>query len=80
MLSFDLYAIYTTDNEWSGSIKEVFPSFKEAMANRMKYANWWTANGNVKIQKFTANERNFSASEEWDIDADGTISRHYKWR
>ena len=77
MLKFDLYAIYTEDNEYGGSIKEFFSSFEEAMENRMNYANWWCPNGTVWIKKYPANRKEFYASERWYINADGTIDRHY---
>ena len=40
MLNFDLYAISTTKDECHSSIDEFFPSFEEAMAHRMEYADW----------------------------------------
>lgn len=79
MLNFDLYAIYTTDNEYNGSIKEYFVSFEDAMNNRMKYADWWSPNGRVTIKKFPANSSMTYASESWDIHEDGRIIKYHKW-
>lgn len=78
MLNFDLYAIYTDKNERNGSIDEFFTSFEEAMQNRMKYANWWCPRGNVWIKKIPAQSK-YRTSEEWLINADGTIASHYNW-
>lgn len=78
MLNFDLYAIYTEKNAYDGSIDELFTSFEEAMNNRMKYSNWYCEKGNVWIKKFS--RERFSSIEEWKIDDDGTIIKHYKWK
>ena len=77
MLDFDLYAIYTSKGERNGSIDELFTSFEEAMNNRKKYANWYCKNGDVSIQKIS--RKRFVVLEEWYINADGTIDRHYEW-
>lgn len=79
MLNFDLYAIYTEKNEYNGSIDELFTSFEEAMEQRMKYANWFREKGCVWIKKFPAKEK-FHTIEEWLINADGTIAKHYEWK
>ena len=79
MLNFDLYAIWTSDNEYGGSIKEFFTSFKEAVEHRMEYANWWCSNGNICIEKYPAGS-DFRASDKWYINPDGTIQDHFKWR
>ena len=78
MLNFDLYAIFTEKDERSGSIDELFVSFEEAMNNRMKYANWYCNKGNIWIQKISREK--FTTVEEWHINDDGTIIRHYKWK
>ena len=77
MLNFDLYAISTTKDEYHSSIDEFFPSFEEAMAHRMEYADWWASKGTVTIEKYSAGKKIFYPSEKWNIRADGTIKEHY---
>lgn len=82
MLNFDLYAISTTKDEYHSSIDEFFPSFEEAMAHRMEYADWFAPKGTVTIEKYPAGSKACNPSERWDIRADGTIKKHriYNWR
>lgn len=76
MLNFDLYAISTTKDEYHDSIDEFFPSFEEAMTNRMKYSDWFAPKGTVTIEKYSAGSKGCYPSERWDIKADGTIKEH----
>ena len=78
MLNFDLYAIYTDDNERNGSIKEFFHSFEEAKKNRFKYANWFCPKGNIWISKYKAGTT-FHPCYEWHIHEDGHIMSEYDW-
>ena len=80
MLNFDLYAINTTKDEYHSSIDEFFPSFEEAMAHRMEYANWWASKGTVTIEKYPAGKKDFYPSERWDIKADGGIKEHHIYK
>ena len=77
MLNFDLYAISTTKDEYHSSIDEFFPSFEEAMAHRMEYADWFAPKGTVAIEKYPAGSKGRYPSESWDIRADGSIKEHY---
>lgn len=78
MLNFDLYSINTEKDERRSSDDELFLTFEDAMANRMRFANWWRPNGDIWIHKYPANSR-FSYSEVWHIDKDGNIVSHYKF-
>ena len=75
MLNFELYSIYTSDNEYNGSDKELFMSYEEAYAARMNYANWWSEDGDIWIRHFDKNGR--SMLEEWHINPEGRIVDHY---
>lgn len=77
MLNFDLYAISTTKDEYHDSIDEFFPSFEEAMTNRMKYSDWFAPKGTVTIEKYPAGSKSSYPSEKWYIRADGSIKEHY---
>ena len=77
MLNFDLYAISTTKDEYHRSIDEFFPSFEEAMAHSMEYADWWASKGTVTIEKYPAGSKGRYPFERWDIRADGSIKEHY---
>lgn len=79
MLNFDLYAIYTEDNECRGSIKEFFTSFDEAKENRFKYANWFCPKGDVWIYRYDANDT-FRDSHTWRIDENGDIIIEFDWK
>ena len=76
MLNFDLYAIYTEDNERNGSIKEFFTSFNEAKANRFKYANWFCPKGDVWINRYDAG---FHESYSCRINENGDIVSEFNW-
>lgn len=78
MLDFELYSIYTTDDERRGSDKEYFYSYNDAYAARMNYANWFYPDGDVWIRHYDKTGRNFI--EEWHIDCDGDIIKYYPWR
>ncbi len=52
MLDFELYSIYTEDDEYRGSNKEFFYSYDDAYAARMQYANWYRPNGDVWIRRY----------------------------
>ncbi len=72
MLNKDVYAIYTSDDEYSGSVKELYDSFEEAKKDRHKYANWFCPKGDVRIKLFKANAP-FRCCHTWRIRPDGTI-------
>ena len=76
MLKNDIYAIYTDDSERTGSIKELFYSFDDAMEARCHYANWFRDEGDVWIQLYKANT-NFSCSHSWHINKNGSIVSEY---
>lgn len=78
MLDFELYSIYTEDDERRGSNKEYFHNYDDAYAARMNYANWYRPNGDVWIRHY--DKMGSHCLEEWAIDADGGIIRHYPWR
>lgn len=78
MLDFDLYSIYTEKSERTGSIDEFFLTFEEAFENRMRFANWWSPQGDVWIHKYPASS-SFYCSESWLIDKDGNITSHYNF-
>lgn len=74
MLDKVIYAIATEKDEYRCTEDEWFDSFDDAMANRMKYANWFRPNGNVWIHKHNGSPR---VSEAWLIDETGNIEIHY---
>ena len=76
MLNIDIYSIYTTDNEYSGSNKEFFTSFDDAMEARYKYANWWSSEGDISIKLYKANSP-FRCSHTWHISPEGKITEEY---
>lgn len=76
MLNVDVYAIYTMDDERTGSIKELFFSFEEAMANRFHYANWFADSGDISIELYKANSK-FRCSHTWKINPDGSIREEF---
>ena len=76
MLDKVIYAIATEKDERRCTEDEWFISFEDAMANRMKYANWFRPNGHVWIKKHKGGPR---VSEEWLIDETGNIESHYDW-
>lgn len=78
MLDFEIYSIYTEDDERRGSDKEYFHSYNDAYAARMNYANWYRPNGDVWIRHY--DKTGCHCIEEWHIDHDGGIIRHYPWR
>lgn len=78
MLNRDIYAIYTTSDEFRGNIRELFDSLEDAMKNRFKYANWYCDTGDVYIQLYKK-ERPFSPSIEWHIDSDGHLIEEIEW-
>ena len=77
MLNFDLYAIYTTSDEFRGNIREYFTSFEDAMNHRLKYANWFCDYGDVYIYHYKANT--VRECEQWHVLADGKIIEHYNF-
>ena len=52
MINIDIYSINTEKSEYSSSDDEWFASFEEAVANRMKYANWYRPNGDIWIKHY----------------------------
>ena len=78
MLNKDVYAIYTENNERSGSVKELFFSFEEAMEARYKYANWCCPKGDIWIELFKANNP-FRSSYSWHINPKGKIISEYNF-
>ncbi len=78
MLNKDIYAIFTEDDERSGSIKELFFSFEEAKENRFKYANWFRSKGDIMIKLFKA-EKPFRASSSWHILPNGNVESEYHY-
>ena len=81
MLNFDIYSIYTDDNERNGSNKEFFLTLTEAIENRFNYSNWYRPKGDVWIHLYKGNSK-FVCSHKWHILPDGTIDieypRHFK--
>ncbi len=78
MLSKDIYAIYTDDDERSGSIKELYDSFEEAKRDRYKYANWYRPKGDIRINLFKANSP-FKSSHTWYINPEGKVTVEYNF-
>ena len=78
MLSKDIYAIYTDNDERSRSIKELFFSFEEAMEARYKYANWCSPKGDVWIKLYEANSP-FKSSHSWHINPEGKVTSEYNF-
>ena len=78
MLNLDIYAIYTTNDEYRGSIKELFPSFKDALEASLNYSNWYCDKGDVWIYKYPKNNSNFIPIIEWHV-RDKKIIRVYDW-
>lgn len=76
MLDRDIYAIYTEDDEWNGSIKELYLSFDEAKNDRFKYHNWFCENGDVWIKLYKANSK-FRCIHTWHILPNGSVDRDY---
>lgn len=78
MLNNDIYAIYTENDECTGSIKELYYSFEEAKADRYKYANWYRSNGDVWIKLYKA-ENAFKCIHSWHILPNGEINSEYNF-
>lgn len=78
MLKQDIYAIYTKNSEFGGSIKELFTSFKEAMQARFKYANWFCDKGDIWIYLYKGNSP-FNCSHRWRINPNGAIQEEYNF-
>ncbi len=78
MLNRDVYAIYTSNDERNGSIKELFFSFEEAMEARYKYANWYAPYGDVRIKLFEAGNP-FRSSHTWHINPEGKVISEYNF-
>ena len=76
MIDKVIYAIATEQDEYRRTEDEWFDSFEDAMANRMKYANWFRPKGNVWICKHNGSPR---VSEEWLINETGEVESHYDW-
>ena len=76
MLNNDIYAIYTDNSEYNGSVKELYASFDEAMKDRFKYANWFMEYGDVWILLYKGGDV-FSSSHSWHIRPDGTVESEY---
>lgn len=74
MLNKDIYAIYTTCDEFRGNIQELFNSFEDAMKNRFKYSNWYCDNGDVYIHLYEKNHDFIIPSIIWHVTSDGEIS------
>lgn len=75
MLNFELYSIYTEDDEYRGCNKEYFHNYDDAYAARMNYANWYRPNGDVWIRHY--DKTGCHRIEEWHIDYDGGIKSQY---
>lgn len=78
MLNKDIYAIFTNNDERSGSVKELYSSFEEAKADRFKYANWFCPKGDVWIELYKAGNP-FYSFHEWHILPDGSIASEYNF-
>lgn len=78
MLSKDVYAIYTDNDERNGSIKELYDSFEEAKRDRYKYANWFCPKGDIWIELFEA-DKPFRSSHSWHINPEGKITTEYNF-
>lgn len=76
MLDRDIYAIYTDDNEYGGTVKELYQSFDEAKNDRFKYSNWFRDNGDVWIRLYSANG-GFKCSHSWHILPNGRVVSEY---
>lgn len=79
MLEFDIYAIRTDDDERSGSVKELFTSFDDAMNARYKYANWFCPRGDVWINLYKAYHP-FKCAHTWHINKEGKIINEYEYK
>lgn len=79
MLEFDIYAIRTDDDERSGSVKELFMSFDDAMNARYKYANWFCPRGDVWINLYKAYHP-FKCAHTWHINKEGKIINEYEYK
>lgn len=78
MLNKDIYAIYTTSDEFRGSVRELFNTFDDAMNSRFKYSNWYCDAGDVYIQLYKK-ERPYFPSIEWHIGSDGHLIEEMEW-
>ena len=78
MLNFpDFYMIVVETDEYHTRNAEPFATWEEAMTARMKYANWYSPNGDVWIHKISG--KSLRDLEHWHIKADGSIASHYDW-
>lgn len=78
MLNFpDFYMIVVETSEHHTRNAEPFATGEEAMAARMKYANWFRPNGDVWIHKISG--KSLKDLEHWHINAEGSINSHYCW-
>jgi hypothetical protein len=48
-----IYYIYTTDNEWRGSIKGYYSSLEKAKEALQYHSNWYRPNGTGEIHEIT---------------------------
>ena len=48
-----IYYIYTTDNEWRGSIKGYYSSLEKAKEAICHHSNWWRPKGTGEIYELT---------------------------
>lgn len=78
MLNFpDFYMIVVETDERNTRNVEPFATWKEAMTARMKYANWYSPNGDVWIHKISG--KSLKDLEHWHVKADGSIASYYNW-
>lgn len=76
MVELEFYAIHTTVNEYNDVMVEMFPSFEECLANRMKYENWYAAKGDIYIKHYKGG-KTLEIVDTWHIRPDGSISGHW---
>ena len=76
----EVYSIYTTDTEYSGSNKALYGTLEEAQSHIMEFCNFYCGPGSCEIRKWEfGNDHEFpqNYSEAWRYH-DGKLVNHYK--
>lgn len=71
MTPFDLYGIYTLNENERGTVREMFLTFEDAKAARLKYQNAGSGAGDVYIERFVNGI--YKMNQVWHITADGAV-------
>lgn len=76
MTPFDLYSIYTLNENEHGVVREMFLTFEDAKAARLKYKNAGSGAGDVYIERYVNGFH--IMSQIWHVTADGMVHELFK--